>query len=194
MKDDYLWDKTGEADPEIQHLERVLGQLRHKRSSQELLPALDKLPRTNPRPFSKLLAIAATLAFALLALGAFLVNQRQLKKQEVGNSTVVMVNPGLPEPTIAPSDAKTSRADEIKQPDNDRSITVADPVSTPRRSVIESRRRSPIRIREASITEREQAEGLLAKERLIKALEITSSQLNFVQKKVKGDAKLGPSS
>src|SRR5262249_47642597 len=31
MRDDYLWDGSGEPDPEIQKLERVLGKLRHNR-------------------------------------------------------------------------------------------------------------------------------------------------------------------
>lgn len=29
MKDDYLWDGSGEPDPEIQHLEKILGRFRH---------------------------------------------------------------------------------------------------------------------------------------------------------------------
>ena len=30
MNDDYLWDRTGEPDPEIQELEEVLGTLRYQ--------------------------------------------------------------------------------------------------------------------------------------------------------------------
>ncbi len=30
MNDDYLWDRTGEPDPEIQQLEQALGTLRHQ--------------------------------------------------------------------------------------------------------------------------------------------------------------------
>ena len=30
MSDDYLWDRTGEPDPEIQKLEEVLGTLRYQ--------------------------------------------------------------------------------------------------------------------------------------------------------------------
>ena len=30
MNDDYLWDKTGEPDPEIQQLEEILGTLRYQ--------------------------------------------------------------------------------------------------------------------------------------------------------------------
>ena len=30
MNDDYLWDKTGEPDPQIQQLEEILGTLRYQ--------------------------------------------------------------------------------------------------------------------------------------------------------------------
>jgi hypothetical protein len=192
MKDDYLWDKSGEPDTEIEHLERVLGSLRSKRSSRDLMPALEKLPRTKPRLSPALMAIAAAIAFAVLALGAFAFIQRQSKHQDAGNA-LVMVNDGAAAPTSdnAPPANGTS---EPKQQDNGQPAPVEVSITKPKRSVFASRRRSINRSNEALNNEREQAAGLLAKEQLIKALEITSSKLNFVQKKVKGDAKLGPSS
>ena len=36
MNDDYLWDRTGEPDPEIQQLEQVLGMLRYQPRPLEL--------------------------------------------------------------------------------------------------------------------------------------------------------------
>lgn len=39
MRDDYLWDGSGEPDPEIQKLESTLGRLRHNRSA----PAFDEI-------------------------------------------------------------------------------------------------------------------------------------------------------
>ena len=62
MNDDYLWDKTGEPDPQIQQLEEILGTLRYQ-------PKLLVLPRRNYFP---LLAIAASLLLALLAGGFWL--------------------------------------------------------------------------------------------------------------------------
>jgi len=38
---DYLWDRSGEPDPEVQHLEEILGGLRHRGS----LPVLPGRPR-----------------------------------------------------------------------------------------------------------------------------------------------------
>jgi len=63
MNDDYLWDKTGQPDPEIQQLEEILGTLRYQ-------PRPLALPQK--RNYFPLLAIAASLLLALLAGGIWL--------------------------------------------------------------------------------------------------------------------------
>ncbi len=63
MNDDYLWDKTGEPDPQIQQLEEILGTLRYQ-------PRPLALPQK--RNYYPLLAIAASLLLALLAGGIWL--------------------------------------------------------------------------------------------------------------------------
>ena len=40
MKDDYLWDGSGEPDPEIRQLEAILGRFRHHRPA----PAFPEMP------------------------------------------------------------------------------------------------------------------------------------------------------
>ena len=66
MNDDYLWDKSGEPDPEIQELEQILAPLRYQ-------PAPLELPVTRRRRnYFPLLAIAATVVLALLAAGLWL--------------------------------------------------------------------------------------------------------------------------
>jgi hypothetical protein len=64
--EDYLWDKTGEPDAEIQELERVLGTHRYQPRPLAIpeLPQFETSPRRNFQPF---LAIAATI---ILAVGA----------------------------------------------------------------------------------------------------------------------------
>ena len=44
MKDDYLWDGSGEPDPEIQKLEAALGRYRHNQPA----PAFDRLREIRP--------------------------------------------------------------------------------------------------------------------------------------------------
>ena len=63
MNEDYLWDKSGEPDPQIQQLEEILGTLRYRSRPLQLAPRRNYLP---------LLAIAATLVVALLAGGLWL--------------------------------------------------------------------------------------------------------------------------
>lgn len=65
MNDDYLWDKTGEPDPQIQQLEEILGTLRYQ-------PRPLPLPVTRRRSYFPVLAIAATVLIALLATGLWL--------------------------------------------------------------------------------------------------------------------------
>ena len=65
MKDDYLWDKSGQPDPEIQELEEILGTLRYQ-------PKPLALPVARRRNYFPLLAIAASLLLALVAGGIWL--------------------------------------------------------------------------------------------------------------------------
>lgn len=67
MNDDYLWDKSGEPDPEIQELEKILSPLRYQPTPLELPDEVRR--KWNYFP---LLAIAATVLIALLAAGVWL--------------------------------------------------------------------------------------------------------------------------
>jgi hypothetical protein len=64
MNEDYLWDKSGEPDPQIQELEEILAPLRYQPKPLEI-PAVR---RRNYLP----LAIAATILIALLVGGVWL--------------------------------------------------------------------------------------------------------------------------
>jgi hypothetical protein len=68
MNDDYLWDKSGEPDPQIRQLEEILGTLRYQ-------PKPLKLPR-QPN-YLAWLAIAATVVISLLTGGLWLRIQKQ---------------------------------------------------------------------------------------------------------------------
>ena len=65
-EDDYLWDQTGDADPEIQKLEQVLGTLRYQ-PQPLVIPDDLEIRRPALGRFGPRLAIAATI---LLAIGA----------------------------------------------------------------------------------------------------------------------------
>ena len=67
MKDDYLWDGSGEPDPEIEQIEQMLGRYRHKGKAPEL-PVR--------RSFSPRLAVAAAILLMALAGLAFFLMSR----------------------------------------------------------------------------------------------------------------------
>lgn len=79
---DYLWDKTGEVDPEAEHLETLLGRLRFQPTPFDLpaeLPAKDfraAPPRRDAVTWPRL-ALAASLTLAVLA-GAWLALRQQI--------------------------------------------------------------------------------------------------------------------
>jgi hypothetical protein len=65
---DYLWDRTGEADPEVERLEHLLGTLGHRPGAIELLPLPVPRPvRRHARLFRPAALAAAALALAVLA-------------------------------------------------------------------------------------------------------------------------------
>ena len=68
---DYLWDKSGEPDPQIQELENILGALRYQPRPLKF----DGSSKARRRNYVALLAIAATVLIALFA-GALWLNTR----------------------------------------------------------------------------------------------------------------------
>jgi hypothetical protein len=83
MNDDYLWDKSGEPDPQIQQLEEILGTLRYQ-------PKPLNLPHR--RNYFPLLAIAATVLVALVSGGLWL----QINNREASIPAVAIAQPATP--------------------------------------------------------------------------------------------------
>ena len=94
MKDDYLWDKSGQPDPEIQKLEEILGTLRYQ-------PKPLELPVSRRRNYFPLLAIAASLLLALVAGGIWLRVRSQRVPQPQRAQVVAPAQEEKPQP-IAP--------------------------------------------------------------------------------------------
>jgi hypothetical protein len=68
MEDDYLWDGSGEPDPEIQKLESVLGTLRHNRPAPVFPGIATAQPRRWRLPMFQLTAAAAVFLMAFVAI------------------------------------------------------------------------------------------------------------------------------
>jgi hypothetical protein len=167
MKDDYLWDRSGEPEAEVQELEEILGALRYQ-------PQPLELPRDTPasRPFFSLvasrlapsLAIAATLALVLFALGLWLGIQRRQQPEQ----PVLVEKAATPRPE-QPILAAGRGTDQTDQAVNIRAAGTKHP---------EPRRRS-----NSVLLARRQQEGKAAKDQLLLALRLASAKLNFAQRK-----------
>jgi hypothetical protein len=158
MNEDYLWDKTGEPDPEIEELERVLGTLRYQ-------PRTFEVPREsqtgNRRTRVSLLAIAATIAIAVVAAGIWLALNRPMRDE-----IAAIQLPEEPPPTIL----------QWLDTESNGAIPV---VRIYRKPIVRSRESM-----ERLMAERKEAE--VAKQQLLLALRLTSSKLSMAQKKVQG--------
>lgn len=163
MNEDYLWDKSGEPDPEIQQLEEILGTLRYQ-------PKPFEVPRNVPAPrrrsYFPLIAIAATLLIALLAGGIWL---RVRTRHEPQPQYVHVPAPPVEEKPIARDPEKTP--------------------APPKEHVAVNRvprKRSPV------LSQREREEALAAKQQLMLALRVASEKLNLVHKRTQSTSPNSP--
>ena len=152
MNDDYLWDKTGQPDPQIQQLEEILGSLRYQPKP---LALPDDLVVPQRRNYIPLLAIAASLLLALLAGGIWL---RVRSRNEV-----------------PPQQARVESPTPTPKPD----VT---PVLPERKSAANPPLQATNRIhrRRSASSAANLEEALMAKEQLMLALRVTTQKLQLV--------------
>jgi hypothetical protein len=156
---DYLWDKSGEPEAEVERLEELLGRLRHARGAPELPNEVETHASTRAGLFSNgwvlrpaRLAAAAALLLAVLA-GAF-VALRTFKsdgdRASVHNETQV-VRPkaaGAPEETRTPEETRApevavSSPKESSTPERSQRETAPRDVLAVERTFPKSQRREP---------------------------------------------------
>lgn len=100
MNDDYLWDGSGEPDPEIQKLESKLSRFQHTREAPEF-------PQTVPAPkrrfwhfprlsWSRALAAAAAMILVVTAVGILRWSQWTSKPAEPGSGWDIQLVAGTP--------------------------------------------------------------------------------------------------
>jgi hypothetical protein len=74
MSDDYLWDRSGKPDPDIEHLEQFLGRFRHKRTAPEFPEVIPESPDAKRRGFGWLFLSWPRPVFATAAVAALVVS------------------------------------------------------------------------------------------------------------------------
>ena len=158
MNDDYLWDKTGEPDPQIQELEEILGALRYEPKPLQLP---NELPRQR-RNYFPWLAIAAGVLLAILAGGIWL----STRSRDDAPQRQAEVTPLQPVKEVTSSVPKTP---ERKNESPEEAVAVVHK-HRPRPS-------APV------LSKREREEALMAKEQVMLALRLTTEKLSLVHKK-----------
>jgi hypothetical protein len=191
MRDDYLWDRSGEPDAEIERLERTLGQLRLRPKPLELPAALPPRRRVFPA-----LAAAAAVVLMLSAAGTWLA----LRRSSETPGRLAVVRPAQ-DSTAGLYDKAESfdpnmRAGEAGSQSSDAGRTQTQRATIARRAINESRAASfvNVRARRERRDERMMREGELATEKLMLALRYASSKLNLVQRRIQVNKANGPAS
>ena len=169
MNEEYLWDKSGEPDQEIQELEQILGTLRYQPKPLDLRDEVQ--PRSRNR-YLPLIAIAATFLVALIGGALWLrvrtktipqLNQAEIespkRQPDIPNiddkktSDVLATNPGKPSREPRP---------KVKEVKHSRSLAAS------------------------TMTAVEHQQALEAKDQLMIALRLTSEKLNLAHRKAQG--------
>jgi hypothetical protein len=199
MRDDYLWDKSGEPDKDVEQLEQLLGNLRYRRPD-GALPLPERAPVHSQRRFKPFLAAAAALLVMTFAAAVWFALGPRRQTETTGIAGINMqagraqewLNPdSLSALTLVEKDAPTNKIEPTFVAAN------GSRSGKPRRSVESNRRTLPLeRIAKSAPSNRmeriSEDEGVAAREQLLRALHLASSKLNRVQKKVQDNQSLGP--
>lgn len=186
MNDNYLWDRTGEADAEVQRLEELLGTLRYQPQPLQIPAAIRIGERRNYVP----LAIAAALALLVLAAGIWIrmrTAQSTVPVEVARDTRVESVAP----PTGPVEAQRNTRKDSVMPPI---AFPLPGALAIPKRPSSPNFVRQPQRIAGTANhkprVRREEPqltpEELAQKEQLITALRLVSVKLNLAQRKSQG--------
>ena len=173
MNDNYLWDRSGEPDPEIQKLEEILGTLRYQPRELAIPPNLQVGRRRN---FFLPVTIAAAIACVAVVLGLwFSFNRRQAPVLVVNNTPI--------------DQPATPRVNPNNQ------VQIKNTVESPRQTGVQKHREAPRNlqarnqssftrtvIRQPKLTPEELAE----KQQVLVALRLVSAKLNLAQRRTQG--------
>jgi hypothetical protein len=171
MNEEYLWDKSGEPDPEIQKLEDILGTLRYQPTPLEL-PDVIRRGGSNRNRYISWAAIAAMLLLAILAGVVWLRSQTKgLEAKRLEDRQALVPSPSVPVSSPNP---------EVIPPNKEQRVENDSP-STQRRKQFVAVHRKPRTVESVPSNE-----ALLAKEQLMSALRLTSEKLNLAQRKTQG--------
>ena len=171
MNDNYLWDRTGQPDKELQQLEELLGELRYQPRP---LQIPNNISVGRSRSFIPALAIAATLLFAV-AIGLWLnLNRRSAPRPEQARDDR-SAQTNSSQPKTGASENRSAATKETPKPNGP-----AQRQTVARSFAVKKRPRTLINQPELT------AQELAQKEQLVFALRMVSAKLNVAQRKTQG--------
>src|SRR6266404_5647251 len=177
LREDYLWDRSGEPDPELQRLEEILGTLRYQPRPLQI-PANIQVRRR--RSFLPALAVAAAMALFAILLGLWFHFNRPATALplEARRSSPTEQKPIGTKPEVTPG-KEISQTASLRNPENNRK-----PARSSTRNLVAANRTPFIRIymSQPELTPQELAE----KEQVLIALRLVSAKLNLAQRKTQG--------
>jgi len=186
MKEDYLWDKSGAIDPEIERLENALAVFRYVETDAPALPAkIIPFERKKPSGFFRLaFAFAACAAFVIISLGVWF--QFSNKNFEVAKDSTKTIAPSVIE--------KIADETPVGKPDDSIVRIVETPKQSVKRNVVKIKKSVPAidrqnktiarNIEDKKPTVKLTKEEKYAYDQLMLALSITSSKFKMVKDKV----------
>ena len=176
MEDNYLWDRSGEPDPEIQELENILGTLRYEPRPLQIPYDFQTGRR---RSFFPAMAIAAAIVlFAILVGVWFGFNRRQAPAFEAKHDGRIDQKLSTPQPQLKAENRPAQtvavqgpKPQAIQRRETPRNVLAVYKSPSTRTSV-----------REPELTPQELAD----KEQVLVALRLVSAKLNLAQRKTQG--------
>lgn len=171
MNDKYLWDKSGEPDEEVQHLESLLSEFRYQ-PRPLVLP--EEMPKRMIFSYTTVrYAAIAAVAFLALGLGIWLSGRTGTNDRDVA------ITPATPTPTKASEPPSTPVPNVAPLPPPSQVVKQFQTAAPKARFAKHVPKRQPKQTLEE--------EGEQAKEKVLYALQLTSEKLNLIAKKVQTD-------
>jgi hypothetical protein len=186
MKDDYLWDRSGEPDTEVAQLEELFRELRFDETAATPPPFKLSVVPIRKR-FSFPLRIAAGLCFLLLA-GAIAVKLGGWSRSRTPSMTKPVATVDDTTPSLPSSIQGPGGEIELGQDQTPSTLTVSNGKAKKKNLQLHKAKYS-VNSRTAKIRE-----GERAKAELMEAFRIASATLNQVQQKLAVNKDVGPSS
>ena len=177
MNEEYLWDKSGEPDPEVQQLEEILGTLRYQPRPLEIPKQLGGERR---RWYLPALAVAAAVALVIVATGLWLRIQKQQTngQSQAAKSGVPSEIKEAPKPVVPPEEQAIQQDKKMDSPRH----------RTNSGNTLATNVRRVKNARDAGLSAKEREEALAAKQQLMIALRLASEKLNLAQRRTQNSS------